>query len=38
MRGNVNAKDTDGKTALMWASQNVHKEVVKLLKAAGAKE
>jgi hypothetical protein len=33
----VNAKAKDGKTALMWASKNGHVEVVKLLKAHGAK-
>jgi ankyrin repeat protein len=32
----VNAKDTDGMTALMWASGNGHDEVAKALIAAGA--
>jgi ankyrin repeat protein len=35
---NVNAKDKDSLTALMWASFNGHKEIVKLLKSYGAKE
>jgi ankyrin repeat protein len=34
----VNAKDNLGKTALMLASENGHKEIVGLLKSYGAKE
>ena len=34
---NVNAKDNDGATALMWASLKGHQEVSKLLIEAGAK-
>jgi len=33
----VNAQDNEGYTALMFASKNGHKEIVKLLKEAGAK-
>ena len=34
----VNAKDNDGVTALMQASENGHTEIVSLLKSAGAEE
>jgi ankyrin repeat protein len=34
----VNAKDIDGKTALMWAVANGHIETANLLRAAGAKD
>lgn len=34
----VNAKAYDGNTALMLAKQNGHKEIVRILKEAGAKE
>jgi len=34
----VNAKDKDGLTALMYASYNGHKEVVELLKSYSAEE
>ncbi|MFQ5816389.1 MAG: ankyrin repeat domain-containing protein [Terriglobia bacterium] len=34
----VNAKDKDGKTALMMATRTGHTTVVQLLKKAGAKE
>jgi ankyrin repeat protein len=34
----VNAKDKDGRTALMHAAYYGHKEIVKLLKSYGAKE
>jgi ankyrin repeat protein len=35
---NVHAKNTYGMTALMLASENGHEKIVKILKAAGAKE
>jgi ankyrin repeat protein len=34
----VNAKDNKGRTALMGANKKGHKEIVQLLKKAGAKE
>jgi ankyrin repeat protein len=34
----VDVKDNDGVTALMYAAQNGHKHIVELLKKAGAKE
>ena len=34
----VNAKDNDGNTALMIAKKRGHKEIVRVLKEAGAKE
>ncbi len=34
----VNAKDNDGATALMWAKKKGQKEIVRILKEAGAKE
>jgi len=34
----VNVKDKDGKTALIYASENGHKEVAALLKSYGATE
>jgi ankyrin repeat protein len=34
----VNAKDSRGCTALMWAKREGHKEIVRILKEAGAKE
>jgi ankyrin repeat protein len=36
VKGNVDAKDEDGKTALVWASLMGHTEVVKTLLEAGA--
>ncbi|MFH1096665.1 MAG: ankyrin repeat domain-containing protein [Candidatus Desantisbacteria bacterium] len=33
----VNAKDKDGLTALIFATQNGHTEIVRLLKQSGAK-
>ena len=36
-RADVNAKDNNGKTALMWASQNGQQKVRELLIRAGAK-
>jgi ankyrin repeat protein len=35
---NVNARDKDGKTALMYATENNESAVVRLLKAHGAIE
>ena len=34
----VNAKDNEGKTALMYATEQGYTEIVQLLKQAGAKE
>jgi ankyrin repeat protein len=34
----VNAKDKNGRTALMWATEQGHTPIVELLKAHGAKE
>ncbi|MFB3152847.1 MAG: ankyrin repeat domain-containing protein, partial [Candidatus Acidiferrales bacterium] len=34
----VNARDNNGRTALMWAMEKGHADVVQLLKKAGAKE
>ena len=34
----LNAKDKEGKTALMYAKEKNHTEIVHLLKKAGAKE
>jgi len=34
----VDAEDKRGRTALMYALENGHKEIVKLLKSYGAKE
>jgi ankyrin repeat protein len=34
----VNAKNKDGKTALMWAARYGHTEVAEILKQAGARE
>ena len=34
----VNAKDNDGKTTLMRATERNHTKIVELLKKAGAKE
>ena len=38
MGADVNARDEDGWTVLMRASENGHKEVVELLKFYGAKK
>ena len=34
----VNAKNNDGKTALIWAKEQGHKEIDRMLKKAGAEE
>ena len=34
----VNAKNNKGNTTLMWAKREGHKEIVRILKEAGAKE
>ena len=34
----VNAKNNYGETALFWAKKMGHKEIVRILKEAGAKE
>jgi len=34
----INVKTNDGKTALTFASENGHSNIVELLKQAGAKE
>jgi len=34
----INTKDNKGRTALMYAVENGHTDIVKLLKAHGAKE
>jgi ankyrin repeat protein len=36
-KADVNAKDANGATALMVASENDHPEVVQLLQSAGAR-
>jgi len=35
-KANVNEKDNDGLTPLMWASLEKHNNVIDILKAAGA--
>jgi ankyrin repeat protein len=37
-KGNLNVKDEDGYTALMWAKMYCHTDIVDLLKQHGAKE
>ena len=37
-KGDINAQDNRGNTALIFASWLGHTEIVKLLKAAGARE